>query len=217
MLPTLFNLYNILFSEEECIEFLLENEVLYQHATCTNCRSPMIRYHTKWRCPKKTCRQSRSIFRDTLFFKCNLPCNKVLLIGYLWLTKSTSSSIQKMTGHSTSTITRIVGLFRQLVASDLDEQTPGEDCMIGDEDIVVEIDESKFFNPHTTSSRTNAQVGWIFGGVERTEERRLFVEYVQDRSADILLSIIHRRVHPGSIILSDCWMAYSNIQSQLGI
>jgi len=55
----------------------------------------------------------------------------VLLIDYLWLTKSTSSSIQKMTSHSTSTITKIVGLFRQLVASDLDEQTPEEDCMIG--------------------------------------------------------------------------------------
>ena len=121
-----------------------------------------------------------------------------------------------MTGHSTSTIARIVGLFHQLVASDLNEQTQGDDCLIGGKDIVVEIDESKFFNPHTTSSRTNARVGWVFGGVERTEERRLFVEYVQDRSADTLLSIIHQRVHPESIILSDCWMAYSNIQSQLG-
>ena len=130
MLPILFNLYNILFSKEECIEFLLENEILYQSVTCTDYHRPMIRYYAKWKCLKRhTINQGQS--SDTLFFKCKLPCNKVLLIDYLWLTKSTSSSIQKMTGHSTSTITKIVGLFRQLVASDLDEQTSGEDCMIG--------------------------------------------------------------------------------------
>ena len=83
--------------------------------------------------------------------------------------------------------------------------------------VVMEIDNSKFFNPHTTSSRTNAQVGWVFREVERTEKRRLFIEYAQDRSADILLPIIHRRVYPESIIFSDCWMTYSNIQPQLGI
>jgi ISXO2-like transposase domain len=217
MFPTLYELHNNFFSEEACIDFLFQNNVLYKHFTCSHCHTPMTRYYTKWRCPKKSCHQKKSIFKDTLFFQCNLPCNSVLLIGYLWLTKSTSSIIQKITGHSTSTITRIISLFKQLVASDLEEQTLGEGCMIGGKGVVVEIDESKFFNPHTDNQNINAKLGWVFGGIERTEEKRLFVEYVQDRSADTLLSIIHKRVHPESIILSDCWMAYENIQSQLGI
>ena len=40
---------------------------------------------------------------------------------------------------------------------------------------------------------------------------------VENQSANILLAIIHHRVHPGSIILSDCWKAYDNIQSELGL
>jgi hypothetical protein len=125
--------------------------------------------------------------------------------------------MQTLTGHSTATVARLLGLFRQLVASDLDERTEGEDRMIGGEGIIVEIDESKFHNPHTADPQVNARVGWVFGGVERTAERRLFIERVEDRSADTLLAVIRRRVRPGSIILSDCWRAYDNIQPELGL
>ena len=75
--------------------------------------------------------------------------------------------------------------------------------MIGGEGIIVEIDESKFHNPHTNDPQINAQVGWVFGGVERTAERCVFVKHVENQSANTLLAIIHHQVHPGSIILSD--------------
>ena len=65
------------------------------------------------------------------------------------------------------------------MASSLDEQTSGEDHMIGGEGIIVEIDESKFHNPHTNDPQINAQVGWVFGGVERTAERCVFVKCVR--------------------------------------
>ena len=66
------------------------------------------------------------------------------------------------------------------MASSLDEQTSGENHMIGGEGIIVEIDESKFYNPHTNDPHINAQVGWVFGGVERTAERHIFVEHVEN-------------------------------------
>ena len=65
-----------------------------------------------------------------------------MLVGHLWLAQTTSVTIQKLTGHSTTTIAQLLGLFRQLVVSNLDEQTSREDHMIGDEgivDIVPEI------------------------------------------------------------------------------
>jgi ISXO2-like transposase domain len=217
MLPTLFDINNILFSEIECIDFLLEEDILYKQATCPRRREPMVRDDKRWRCPKRPCRRSVSIFRHTLFFDCHIPCNKVLLVGYLWLARTTSLVIQRLTGHSAATIARLLCLFRQLVASDLDERTEGEGHMIGGEDIIVEIYESKFHNPHTNDPRINARVGWVFGGVERTAERHVFVERVEDRSADTLLAVIRRRVRPGSIILSDCWSAYDNIQAELGL
>ena len=103
-----------------------------------------------------------------------------MLVGHLWLAKTTSVTIQKLTGHSTTTIAQLLGLFRQLVASSLDEQTSREDHMIGGEGIIVEIDESKFHNPHTDDPHINAQVGWVFGGIERTAERHVFVEHVEN-------------------------------------
>ena len=44
------------------------------------------------------------------------------------------------------------------MASSLDKQTNREDHMIGSEDIIVEIDESKSYNPHTDDPHINTQV-----------------------------------------------------------
>ena len=85
------------------------------------------------------------------------------------------SHYPKLTGHSTATIAQLLSPFRQLVASSLDEQTNGENHMIGGEGIIVEIDESKFYNPHTNDPHINAQVGWIFGSIERITERHVFL------------------------------------------
>ena len=104
MLPTLFDIADILFSEARYINFLLEEDILYKQAICPHCHIPMIRLDKRWRCPKKSCQQSVSIFKDTLFSNCHIPCNKVLLVGHLWLAKTTSVTIQKLTGHSTATI-----------------------------------------------------------------------------------------------------------------
>ena len=57
-----------------------------------------------------------------------------MLVGHLWLAQTTSVTIQKLTGHSTAIIAQLLGLFRQLVASSLDEQTSRENHMIGGED-----------------------------------------------------------------------------------
>ena len=213
MLPILFNLHNILFSKEECIEFLLENEVLYQSATCTNYHRPMIRYYAKWKCLKRhTINQGQS---PETRFSSNANC---LAIKCCWLTicgwQNLPHPLYKKwlaTQHQQSPklLVYLDNLWLVTWMSRPQERIAWL--------VVMEIDKSKFFNPHTTSSRTNAQVGWVFREVERTEKRRLFIEYAQDRSADILLPIIHRRVYPESIIFSDCWMTYSNIQPQLGI
>jgi transposase-like protein len=49
---------------------------------------------------------------------------------------------------------------------------------------------------------------WVVGGVERTAERRVFAEAVENRGAVTLKEIIERNVHPGSIIYTDCWRGY---------
>ena len=54
---------------------------------------------------------------------------------------------------------------------------------------------------------------WVFGGIERIS-RRGFFEIVDESSVDRLIPIIKRYVKPGSIILSDCWKAYSSLKDE---
>ena len=99
-------------------------------------------------------------------------------------------------------------LPRQLAA---DEVEKNED-RIGGENVVVEIDESKFGK--RKSHRGHPVEGaWVIGGVERAAERRVFAEVVEKRDAATLIKVVRRRVAPGSTVHSDLWKAYKAIHS----
>ena len=44
-----------------------------------------------------------------------------------------------------------------------------------------------------------------------------FMQVVQSRDANTLLPIIQAHIHPGTVIYSDSWRAYSNVQSLAGV
>ena len=75
-----------------------------------------------------------------MFGNTRLPPQVILLIGYLWLTKCSHTSMQLITGCSSATITHVMELFRQLAADEVEEN----EGRIGGENVIVEIDESKF-------------------------------------------------------------------------
>ena len=51
------------------------------------------------------------------------------------------------------------------------------------------------------------------GGIER-QSKKCFFEIVEDRSAKTLIPIITKYVKPGTVILSDCWKAYSTLKDE---
>jgi hypothetical protein len=52
-----------------------------------------------YRCSRKrTCGMALSIYKDTFFGSTRLPANKVLLIAYLWLTKSLNTAMITQVG-----------------------------------------------------------------------------------------------------------------------
>lgn len=116
------------------------------------------------------------------------------------------------TGFSSHTICNYFSIFRVLVADSLEFS----DLKIGGEGVIVELDESKF-GKRKFHRGHYVEGTWIFifGGVERTEERRVFLVPVPDRRADTLISIISERVLPGSIIFTDMWRAYNCIEERL--
>jgi hypothetical protein len=133
-------------------------------------------------------------------------------MGYLWLAECSHKTIVALTGHSNKTITDYLGYYRDLVAGSLD----ADDTQIGGEGIEVEIDESKF--ARRKYNRGHRIEGcWIVGGVERTAERRLFVETVESRSREALIDVIRRHVIPGSVVLTDMWRGYAGLADLLDV
>jgi transposase-like protein len=112
------------------------------------------------------------------------------------------------TGHSRSTISAFYSHLRQLVNDSLDD----DDTQVGGDGIIIEIDESKFAKrKYDRGHRVNGC--WVLGGVERTEERKLFVLTVNDRPAETLLDAITKHVKSGSIIYTDLWKGYLQLSA----
>lgn len=81
---------------------------------------------------------------------------------------------------------------------------------IGGPGIDVEIDESKFGK--RKYHRGRMQEGqWVFGGREKNDRQKIFMQTVDARDEQTLLPLIQKWILPGSIIHSDCWKSYSKL------
>jgi transposase-like protein len=165
-----------------------------------------------FRCRKTSCNTEISVKKNSFFALSKLACSKILLLGWLWLNKVPTTSICSMAGHSTATIVSFAHFYRQLVTSALDT----EPCMIGGEGIVVEIDEAKF-GKRKYHRGHHVEGAWIVGGIERTDEKKAFLERIEDRRAETLLEVIGRFVLPGSIVYTDMWKGYAKINETLNL
>ncbi len=83
--------------------------------------------------------------------------------------------------------------------------------VIGGPGIIVEIDESKFGKRKYNRGHRVGDGKWVFGGIERTKEKKWFAIVVDDRKDSTLLPIIKEFIAEGSEIQSYCWKAYSNL------
>ena len=81
---------------------------------------------------------------------------------------------------------------------------------IGGDGVEVEIDESKFGRRKYHRGRY-VEGHWVFGGTEHITGKSFMVE-VDKRDAAMLLPIIQRYIRPGSVVYSDEWRAYSQLQ-----
>ncbi len=72
-----------------------------------------------YRCTRKrTCGMSLSVYKDSFFGSTHLPANKVLLIAYLWLTKTLNTAMITQVGVGSATITNWANHLRCLVTWD---------------------------------------------------------------------------------------------------
>jgi transposase-like protein len=133
-------------------------------------------------------------------------------LAYFWLAGAPTCTVELILGNSNTTVTSYFRFFRELVSFNIGEQRG----QIGGPGIVVEIDESKFGKRRYNRGH-RVEGAWVFGGIERTQERRVFAMVVPNRTAETLLEAIRENIHPESIILSDMWRGYARIEEELDI
>lgn len=100
--------------------------------------------------------------------------------------------------------------FENLVADEISD-TIGK---IGGQNVIVEIDESKFGSRKYYRGH-HVEGTWIAGGVERPPEKRLFAVAVEDRSTDTIKYILENSVEPGSKIFTDYWKSYDTAIAEI--
>ena len=194
-----YQLKRIFDDPEECLTYLKEKLIIPHELNCIECGIDIkIKKYDLFECPNR---------KYTIFMNSRLPCNKLLELGYLWLIKMSHGSITKFTGMAETTITRWTHAYRIMITKEIKEM----ETKIGGPGIIVEIDESLFWKTK------DGNTVWVFGGKERTPEKKIFATIVNDRSQETLLYYIWKYIHPGSIIYSDMWKGYTNIYTRLGI
>ena len=141
-------------------------------------------------CPRSGCRTEKSAFYGIILFNSRTEYSRVMIYAYLWINKSPLTKINNMSGLNHITVSYYVNLFKEIIISSLDP----EDTIIGGDGVVVEIDETKF------GKTNNKEEIWIFGGVERTLEKKMFLIHIKDRKSPTLMNEIKKHINIGSII-----------------
>ena len=147
-----------------------------------------------------------TIRTDTFFSKSNMTLEEIVQFIYLWVHGNSQDTIAHELGTSSNTDVDWASFCREVCEETLMRRSE----KIGGKDVVVEIDESKFAKrKYNVGHRVTG--GWVFVGREKNDKTKIFMEPVEDRTADTLLAIIQKWILPGSIIWSDCWKAYGKI------
>lgn len=209
-------LRNHLWTKDYAIEWLKEEKLLATNRICDICHSDMMLRDCSdrsdgyvWECRRqigrKRHRTEKSIREGSWFEQSNLSIEEVVKFTYWWTQGLEQWQIKQQLGLGSHTAVDWDMFCRELCEVTLFENRE----KLGGPGKVVQIDESKigkrkYHRGHVVEGQ------WVFGGIEE-ESRKCFIVCVDDRSEATLLKHIQDWIEPGTIIVSDCWKAYVNL------
>jgi transposase-like protein len=157
-------------------------------------------------CTWKGCKKRRNIWDDSIFYNIKVPKSTIILDIDLWMQKSSFGLISRMTGLDLKSIWRIM----IKVSGFLVPAYYNNFCKIGGNDVIVEVDESKFGKRKYNKGHKVEGV-WVLGMVERTQERRIKLIAVDNRNSETLTEKLTSSIYTDSVLYSDGWKGYKKL------
>ena len=208
-----------IFSEINCLQYLIDVQKLRPHQFCDQCNAYMelkpcvatiYRDGCCWVCP--TTPHYRSVRTNSILHNRKISFSSFLHLLWLFCNGASVSACARILSKNTKTVRSLYKALRQCMAEDLMDQNGGR-TKIGGPGHIIEIDESKFGK--RKYNRGRRVVGkWILGGYCQTTGDCFLVECSgSKRDHHTLLRLIKQNVALGTIILTDKWKGYNPLSS----
>lgn len=206
----------VLCNRETLIGWLMNEGMIASKRACPVCGENMELVECtdrsdgyKWECRKrannKRHKSTVSIRKGSWFEQSNLTLEEIIKFTYWWSEGLTQEQIKKQLHINANTAVDWDMFCRETCEVTIQKKSE----KIGGEGKVVQIDESKVGKrKYHRGHRVEGQ--WVFGGIEE-DSRRCFLVAVEDRSEATLLPITKDWIEPGTLIVSDCWKSYHNL------
>lgn len=175
---------------------------------CTECGSKIfLEKNMKFiRCCSKKCQKRKCFFKSDIFKGSRIDLEKIIKIIESLTTGCNNKSIRTLLDVSNATINNYKRKLKKLMKNYFKKFN----SKIGGLNVIVEVDESKFGSRKYNRGRI-IEGCWVLGLVERTPEKRIVLIKVKKRNEKTLTKKIKKYVHKGSIIYSDQWNGYTNL------
>ncbi|XP_042218336.1 uncharacterized protein LOC121863648 [Homarus americanus] len=216
------DLNHVMGDEDLLRAFLLNHRVVKKFIKCPTCNTVIYPNHARrfvcnkvvyqGRKPnmKKTrCRLNVSALEGTLFEQSNFSFQQILTLIYWFLIPGISlEQVVFEVGLTQKVVIDCFNVFRVVTCTYCETKCNN----LGGPGTIVEIDEIMFGS--RKDSLGHAIEGyWVLGGIQRGT-RRVFLVIVKDRTEQTLLAAIKRCVLPGTVIITDDWKGYKNLQNE---
>lgn len=204
-------LTNLTRTTKDTFTWLLFNELLPTQFFCIPCNKQMkvINESTKnkFRCHK--CKNEKSLLYKTIYYNSNLEIFKAVDLIYWWsIDMHIKNAKHEIETTNSNTVCNWYAKLRFLVMNYMRKNTRKK---IGGPGKIVQIDESLFSKRKYNVGRQVKKI-WIVGGIQYDSNEVFFVETFY-RNAESLKNIILENVELGTIIYTDCWAGYCELNS----
>jgi transposase-like protein len=214
-MQTIFEIVALASDLGKVIDYLRSKSILKNDLHCDRCDRFMRTASDKnkpdgfyFRCDG--CGSKHSIRTGSFLTRSKLSLGQFLVLFYLWTLKTPIEQTAIMLGITEHPVVDWCNLIREVcTAKLLFESGP----TLGGPGQVVQIDESVIYKPkYHRGHALRDPVKWIFGLYDVARKVGA-IEFVENRSGEVLLPLILKHIKPGTEIHSDKWAAYATISS----